>query len=131
MNEAPGTHGAWWLCARDRAILLALCVVVIALAAYRLVAPRLAAGRAVEVLTALQQLEYKVDVNSADVWELDLLPGIGPKRAQAIVDYRRQHGGFGSLADLAKVPGISATTAARLEGLVRFGPLPNGGKTTP
>ena len=128
MKPTPARQSPWWLCARDQLILLVLCVLVIALAAYRLVAPRLVAGGGVELLAPGERVDYLVDVNSADEGELDLLPGIGPKRAAAIVAYRRSHGRFASLADLAKVPGINATTAAKLEGLVRFGPLSDEGK---
>ena len=48
----------------------------------------------------------KVDINSASLVELDKLPLIGPKTAQAIIDYRRNNGSFMSLDDLKKVRGI-------------------------
>ena len=38
--------------------------------------------------------------------QLQTLPGVGPVLAQRILDYREQHGGFGSVADLRKVTGI-------------------------
>src|SRR4030042_962961 len=34
----------------------------------------------------------RIDLNRADAWLLDALPGIGPGRAQAIIDYRKQNG---------------------------------------
>lgn len=34
------------------------------------------------------------------------MSGIGESRAQAIVDYREKHGGFGSIDDIKKVDGI-------------------------
>jgi len=49
----------------------------------------------------------RVRVNSASQAELERLPGIGPSRAKAIVAYRQRHGPFASVADLAKVPGIT------------------------
>ena len=58
----------------------------------------------------------RVDLNSAGVEELDGLKGIGPAKAQAIVDYRRQHGPFKSVSDLRQVPGIGEST---LQGLRR------------
>lgn len=48
-----------------------------------------------------------VNINSATVDQLDTLKGIGPKKAQAIVDYRTQNGNFKSIDDLGSVKGIS------------------------
>jgi len=52
----------------------------------------------------------KIDINRAEVWLLQALPGIGEIRAQAIVDYRRQNGPFHNINELIKVKGIGATT---------------------
>ena len=51
-------------------------------------------------------LSIPVNVNTAKVEELDILPGVGPKMAQAIVDFREAHGKFGTLEDLQKVKGL-------------------------
>ncbi len=48
----------------------------------------------------------KIDVNTAPVTKLTELPGIGQKKAQAIVDYRNAHGPFAKVSDLTKVKGI-------------------------
>ncbi|MHC5034925.1 MAG: ComEA family DNA-binding protein [Planctomycetota bacterium] len=48
----------------------------------------------------------RLDVNTASDFELAMLPGIGKKMAQAIVEYRREHGPFASLEDLTRVRGI-------------------------
>ena len=56
--------------------------------------------------TALAQL----NINTASPEQLDGLKGIGPTKAQAIVDYRRQHGAFKSIDELQNVPGIGPTT---------------------
>ncbi len=47
-----------------------------------------------------------IDLNTADVGELQLLEGIGPALADAIVRYRTEHGGFASAEELLEVPGI-------------------------
>ncbi|MNN13496.1 ComE operon protein 1 [compost metagenome] len=47
-----------------------------------------------------------IHINSAGLNELQNIPGIGVKKAQAILDYRNQHGAFTSINDLTKVKGI-------------------------
>lgn len=47
-----------------------------------------------------------VNINTADVAELQTLPGIGPVLAQRIVDYRQSRGGFETVGELANVSGI-------------------------
>ena len=48
----------------------------------------------------------QVNINTANVEELDTLKGIGPAKAQAIVDYREKNGPFKFGEDLTKVKGI-------------------------
>lgn len=62
-----------------------------------------------------------LDLNSATVEQLDGLPGIGPSKAQAIVDWRTQNGGFKSIEQLMDVPGIGDATFANLKALVAVG----------
>lgn len=47
-----------------------------------------------------------IDVNTADVHELQRLPGIGEKRAEDIVAWREEHGPFQAVDDLDRVSGI-------------------------
>jgi competence protein ComEA len=61
-----------------------------------------------------------VDLNSATVEQLDALPGIGPATAQAIVEYRTQHGRFRSYAQLLEVRGIGEAKLAALRSRVRL-----------
>lgn len=48
----------------------------------------------------------KVNINQADAEEFVQLKGIGEKKAQAIVEYRKLNGTYNSLDDLLKVKGI-------------------------
>lgn len=48
----------------------------------------------------------KININTAPAADLCRLPGIGEKRAQAILDYREEHGPFASLEELMEVSGI-------------------------
>ncbi len=60
-----------------------------------------------------------VNLNTATLEQLDTLPGVGPATAQKILDYREQHGGFGSVDELGEVPGIGDVRLAALRDLVR------------
>jgi len=63
------------------------------------------------VLLALWGSAYAaVNINTATKEELDALKGIGPTKAQAIVDYRSKNGPFKSVDDLKNVPGIGPKT---------------------
>lgn len=55
-----------------------------------------------------------VNINTADIQELSTLSGIGPAKAQAIVEYREKNGPFKSVSDLAKVKGIGPKTVQKL-----------------
>ena len=55
-----------------------------------------------------------VDINAATAEELQRLMGIGPVLAQAIVDYRAEHGPFSSVDELLEVSGIGET---KLDGI--------------
>ena len=60
-----------------------------------------------------------IDINTATAEQLDELDGIGPGMAGAILDYREEHGGFGSIEELGQVPGIGEKRLAALREKVR------------
>jgi competence protein ComEA len=60
-----------------------------------------------------------LDLNTATAADLELLPGIGAAKAQAIVSNRERHGSFSRVADLGRIPGFGPSAVARLSGLVR------------
>ena len=56
----------------------------------------------------------KVNINTADVQQLQTLNGIGQKKAEMIVDYRNKNGNFKSVDDLINVQGLGAKTVDNL-----------------
>jgi competence protein ComEA len=93
----------------------------------RAVVPALVMGLGVAAAAAedARKLQGVVNVNTASVEELQLLPGVGEARARAIVDLRKQRGGLKSLEDLRDVKGIGEASLERLRPHVAF-----DGKTT-
>ena len=63
----------------------------------------------------MQKVVAVVDINHASADELSALHGLGVKKAQRIVAYRKMHGGFKEVAALTQVKGISAKLLARLQ----------------
>jgi competence protein ComEA len=61
-----------------------------------------------------------VNLNTATAEQLDTLDGVGPATAEKILDWRRQHGGFRTVEDLAQVPGIGPKRLAALRGKVQL-----------
>ena len=60
-----------------------------------------------------------VNINLADVGELaENIHGIGPRLAQAFVNYRAQHGDFGSIDELVGVRGIGLTIIKANRGVI-------------
>lgn len=53
-----------------------------------------------------KQLQQVININQADLATLLRLKGVGKVKAQAILDYRQQHGNFTSLEQLLQVKGI-------------------------
>ena len=64
----------------------------------------------------------RVNINTATLDQLDSLPGIGPTTAQAILDYRLEHGAFQVIAQLQNLPGIGPSTYANIENYITVGP---------
>ncbi|MFS1513570.1 ComEA family DNA-binding protein [Chengkuizengella sp. SCS-71B] len=62
----------------------------------------------------------KINVNQASVQQLMTLPNIGEVKAQAIVDYREEHGRFLNRNELMNVKGIGEKTIEKLKGLITF-----------
>jgi competence protein ComEA len=65
-------------------------------------------------VSAEGQFTGVVNVNTATAAELEMLPGIGASRAQAVIEAREAKGGFKSLDDLLEVKGIGEASLAKL-----------------
>jgi len=63
----------------------------------------------------------RIDINSASIEELQELPGIGPKIAQRIIEYRKKYGCFKYLEELKKVKGIGEKKFEKIKSLIYLG----------
>jgi competence protein ComEA len=63
----------------------------------------------------------KIDINRAESWLLQALPGIGQIKAQAILDYRGQIGHFDNIEQLTEVPGITDSVFEKIKDLITTG----------
>lgn len=69
------------------------------------------------IAAAQQDLVY---INSASLEELMVLPGIGEKRAQSIIEYRNTKGKIESLEELENIQGLGPKICAGIEPYVTF-----------
>lgn len=68
--------------------------------------------------------EKPLNLNTATQAQLELLPGIGPALAQAILDYRAEFGPFTAPEQLMEVPGIGEKRFAAVEQLIKVEDTP-------
>ena len=61
-------------------------------------------------LASLAAFAAQINLNTASAAQLETLNGIGASKAEAIVDYRKEHGAFKSVDELANVKGIGLKT---------------------
>jgi competence protein ComEA len=78
---------------------------------------------AVPSSTAPALSEYSpIDLNTATAETLDLLPGIGPAKAQDIVTYRETHGAFSKVDDLLAIPGFGPAILEKIRPYLTVNP---------
>jgi competence protein ComEA len=73
-----------------------------------------AAAAAPTGATAPHGPSQPLNLNTATLEQLDTLDGVGPTTAQKILDFRTEHGGFGSVEELDQIPGIGEKRLAAL-----------------
>ncbi len=61
------------------------------------------------------KVDGKVNLNRADKSELETLPGVGPRKAEAIIEYRETNGPFKTIEDLMLVSGFGEKTFEKLK----------------
>lgn len=66
-----------------------------------------------------------VNINLATVQELDFLPGIGPSKAKAILDYRSASGEFRSIEEIMEVKGIGPQIFGKIKSKITVGDNPD------
>ncbi|MDA1094036.1 MAG: helix-hairpin-helix domain-containing protein [Acidobacteria bacterium] len=69
-----------------------------------------------------------IDVNTATAEQLQTLPGVGPRTAERIIEYRRDNGGFKKVEDLMNVRGIGERSFLQLRPLVTVGDAAGAGQ---
>lgn len=58
------------------------------------------------ICSAGEKIEGKVNINTAAESQISLLPGVGPKLAVEIVNYRTNNGKFTTVEDIKKIKGV-------------------------
>jgi competence protein ComEA len=59
-----------------------------------------------------------VNLNTATAEQLATIPGVGPKMAERIIDYRQKNGGFKKIEDLMNVSGVGEKSFLKMKPLI-------------
>jgi comEA protein len=79
-----------------------------------------AKAESVEIISAQEKISQSkiININTANRYQLTKLPGIGPKLAERVVEYRDAHGLFTSREDIMKVKGIGRKKYQAISGMI-------------
>ena len=86
----------------------------------QVLAVRALAGGLLVPESSLSLSPCRIDLNRASVFELQVLPSVGPSRAEALILERVRRGPFRGLADLQRIHGFGPKTVAGLANFVVF-----------
>jgi competence protein ComEA len=78
-------------------------------------APQVVYSASLEEVEDDAQGSLQVNINTADLDELDELPEVGPATAESIIEYRQTNGLFRSVEELEEIPGIGPETVEKIE----------------
>jgi competence protein ComEA len=68
--------------------------------------------------TATATATAPVNLNTATAEQLATVPGVGPKMAERIIDYRQKNGGFKKIEDLMNVSGVGEKSFLKMKPLI-------------
>jgi competence ComEA-like helix-hairpin-helix protein len=69
-----------------------------------------------------ESIRLKINLNRAEWYELIILPGIGEKRAKAIIEHRKNKGAFRTIEQLCEINGIGTKTVKKIKDLIYLVP---------
>ena len=95
---------------------LIVTTLVVAATALALAAPAVASPAQEKAADAKAAPAQVVNLNTAPVEQLERLPGVGPKTAARILEYRQKNGGFKKIEELMNVRGIGEKAFLKMKG---------------
>ena len=89
-----------------------------AIAAIALSAPALSAQSKAPAPKPAATAAAPVNLNTATAEQLATIPGVGPRMAERIIDYRQKNGGFKKIEDLMNVSGVGEKSFLKMKPLI-------------
>jgi competence protein ComEA len=98
-------------------------ILMVAIAAIALSAPVLSAQTKAPApkQAATATAGAPVNLNTASAEQLATIPGVGPKMAERIIDYRQKNGSFKKIEDLMNVSGVGEKSFLKMKPLITVG----------